>query len=51
VSPTIRQIEFLRLAEKRVLLIIVTSDGDVQNRILISERAYTADELQTAATI
>lgn len=49
VSPTIRQIEFLRLAEKRVLLIIVTSDGDVQNRILISDRAYTADELQTAA--
>jgi heat-inducible transcriptional repressor len=31
------------LAENRILLIIVTTDGDVQNRILLTERAYTAD--------
>lgn len=48
-SPTIRQIEFLRLADRRVLLIIVTSDGDVQNRILLTERTYNAGELVTAA--
>ena len=49
VSPSIRQIEFLRLAEKRILLIIVTSAGDVQNRILLVDRAYTPGELTQAA--
>ena len=49
VSPSIRQIEFLRLAEKRILLIIVTSNGDVQNRILLTERAYSPSELTQAA--
>jgi heat-inducible transcriptional repressor len=49
VSPSIRQIEFLRLAEKRILLIIVTSKGDVQNRILLTERAYSPSELTQAA--
>src|SRR6185503_2469836 len=29
-----RHLEFLRLSDRRVLLIIVTSEGDVQNRIL-----------------
>jgi heat-inducible transcriptional repressor len=49
VAPSIRQIEFLRLAEKRILLILVTSDGDVQNRILLTERAYSPSELTQAA--
>ena len=44
-----RQIEFIRLSEKRVLLIIVTPDGDVQNRILLTPRDYTAVELIEAA--
>ena len=48
-SSRIRQIEFLSLSEKRILLIIVTSDGDVQNRIVTTERTYTAAELVTAA--
>jgi heat-inducible transcriptional repressor len=46
---TFRQIEFLRLAEKRVLLIVVTPEGDVQNRILFTEREYTPSELVSAA--
>ena len=46
---TFRQIEFLRLSEKRVLLIVVTPDGDVQNRILFTERDYRPAELVTAA--
>lgn len=48
-SLKIRQIEFLSLSEKRILLIIVTQDGDVQNRILFTQRVYTASELTTAA--
>jgi heat-inducible transcriptional repressor len=39
------QIEFVRLAEKRLLLILVTADGDVQNRILLTDRDYNASEL------
>ena len=49
VSPSIRQLEFLRLAEKRILLIIVSSNGDVQNRILLTERSYSPAELVQAA--
>src|SRR5688572_18335937 len=44
-----RQIEFLRLSEKRVLLIVVTPQGDVQNRILVTERDFSASELIEAA--
>ncbi len=50
-APKIRQIEFLSLSEKRILLIIVTADGDVQNRILLTERAHTPSELVTAANM
>ena len=32
-ASRIRQVEFLNLTEKRILLIIVTTDGDVQNRV------------------
>ncbi len=44
-----RQVEFLRLSEGRVLLIIVTPDGGVQNRILATNRDYSRDELVEAA--
>ncbi len=44
-----RQIEFLRLSEGRVLLIIVTPDGGVQNSILATHRDYSRDELSEAA--
>jgi heat-inducible transcriptional repressor len=46
---TFRQIEFLKLAEKRVLLIVVTPEGDVQNRILATDREYSPAELVAAA--
>ena len=46
----IRQFEFISLAENRILLIIVTTAGDVQNRILLTRRAYTPSELNAAAT-
>jgi heat-inducible transcriptional repressor len=48
-AVTFRQIEFLRLSEKRVLLIVVTPEGDVQNRILFTDREYSASELIEAA--
>jgi heat-inducible transcriptional repressor len=44
-----RQIEFLKLSEKRVLLIVVTPEGDVQNRILVTVRDYSPSELIEAA--
>jgi len=48
-SPAFRHIEFLSLSEKRVLLILVAPDGDVQNRILFTEKAFTPSELTTVA--
>ena len=47
-ASRIRQIEFLSLSEKRILLIIVTTDGDVQNRIVSSDKAYSPSELVSA---
>jgi heat-inducible transcriptional repressor len=48
-SGTFRHIEFLSLSEKRILLIIVAPDGDVQNRIIFPDRAYRPSELIEAA--
>lgn len=42
-------IEFMRLSEKRILLILVSPDGDVQNRILLTERDYSTAQLSDAA--
>jgi heat-inducible transcriptional repressor len=47
-APKIRHIEFLALSERRILLILVTAEGDVQNRILLTERNYTPAELVAA---
>nr|WP_306815265.1 heat-inducible transcriptional repressor HrcA [Limnobacter parvus] len=44
-----RHVEFLSLSDRKVLLIIVTPDGDVQNRILIVEKPYAQSELTMAA--
>jgi heat-inducible transcriptional repressor len=43
-----RHLEFLRLSERRVLLILVTAEGDVQNRILHTDRSYTSSQLTEA---
>jgi heat-inducible transcriptional repressor len=47
-DTSFRHLEFLRLAERRVLLILVTAEGDVQNRILHTDRAYTSSQLTEA---
>ena len=43
-----KHLEFLALSEKRILVIIVTSDNNVQNRIILSEKPFTASELTQA---
>ncbi|MGL1832677.1 heat-inducible transcriptional repressor HrcA [Rhodocyclaceae bacterium SMB388] len=48
-SVRIRQIEFISLSDTRILLIIVTTTGDVQNRILMARRKYSPSELTEAA--
>jgi heat-inducible transcriptional repressor len=47
-AVSFRHIEFLRLSERRILLIVVTPEGDVQNRILFTDRDYTQSELVEA---
>jgi heat-inducible transcriptional repressor len=42
-------IEFLRLGERRVLVILVAPDGDVQNRVIFTQRDHTQAELVEAA--
>lgn len=44
-----RQLEFIPLSDKRILLIIVTTDGNVQNRIIVTDRNYSPSELTQAA--
>ncbi|GAB3380012.1 heat-inducible transcriptional repressor HrcA [Massilia agri] len=44
-----QQIEFLRLSEKRILLVIVDPRGDVQNRLLLTEVDYTPAQLIQSA--
>lgn len=50
-AASFRHVEFVRLSDKRVLLIIVTPEGDVQNRILMTERSYTHSQLVEAANV
>ncbi|QNP48038.1 heat-inducible transcriptional repressor HrcA [Diaphorobacter aerolatus] len=44
-----RHIEFLRLSEKRLLVIIVSPDGDVQNRVIFTQADYSQSQLVEAA--
>jgi len=48
-GAVLRHIEFFGLTEKRVLLIIVASDGEVQNRVLVTDRSYSPGQLVEAA--
>ncbi len=50
-ASSFRHIEFLRLSDRRVLLIIVTPEGDVQNRILTTDHAYSQSQLVEAGNI
>ncbi len=48
-SSVFKHIEFLRLSEKRFLVIIISPDGDVQNRVIFTEADYTQSQLVEAA--
>ncbi|MBS0452167.1 MAG: heat-inducible transcriptional repressor HrcA [Proteobacteria bacterium] len=48
-ASTFRHIEFLRLSEKRLLVIIVSPDGDVQNRVIFPEVDFSQSELVEAS--
>lgn len=47
-ASVFRHIEFLRLSERRVLLIVVSPEGDVHNRIIQTDKDYTPSELTEA---
>lgn len=48
-NPAFRQIEFLQLSDKRLLLIIVTQEGEVENRIMLTAQPYTQSQLTESA--
>jgi heat-inducible transcriptional repressor len=50
-ASTFRQVEFLRLSERRILMIVVSPEGDVHNRILLVDHAYTQSQLVEAANV
>ncbi|MEJ7685542.1 MAG: heat-inducible transcriptional repressor HrcA [Variovorax sp.] len=48
-ATAFRQIEFLRLSDRRLLVIIVSPDGDVQNRVIFPEADYSQSQLVEAS--
>jgi heat-inducible transcriptional repressor len=44
-----RQIEYLPLSGRRVLAVLITDDGRVQNRVVLTDRDYSPSELVEAA--
>jgi heat-inducible transcriptional repressor len=48
-SSVFRHIEFLRLSDRRYLVIIVSPEGDVQNRVVFTEVDYNQQQLVEAA--
>lgn len=44
-----QQVEFLRLSEKRILLVVVAPNGEVHNRLLLTDVDYNASQLIQAA--
>lgn len=47
-SITFKHLEFLPLSEKRILVIIVSADGLVQNRIIMADKVYSSSDLSYA---
>jgi heat-inducible transcriptional repressor len=47
-ASVFHHIEFLRLGEKRLLVILVSPEGDVQNRVIFTARDYAPSELVEA---
>ncbi|MFW9617569.1 heat-inducible transcriptional repressor HrcA [Aquabacterium sp.] len=50
-ASVFRHIEFLRLGDKRVLVILVSPDGDVQNRVIFTPQDFTQSQLIEASNL
>src|SRR3990167_2355850 len=50
-ASVFRHIEFLRLGDKRVLVILVSPDGDVQNRVIFTAEDFSQSQLVEATNI
>jgi heat-inducible transcriptional repressor len=48
-ASVFHHIEFMRLSERRILVILVAPDGDVQNRVIFTTQDYTPAQLQEAS--
>jgi heat-inducible transcriptional repressor len=48
-ASVFRHIEFLSLSDRRVLVIIVSPDGEVQNRIIHTQASFTQSQLLEAS--
>ena len=48
-ASVFHHIEFMRLSERRVLVIMVAPDGDVQNRVIFTAHDYTSAQLLEAS--
>ena len=48
-ASVFHHIEFMRLSERRVLVILVAPDGDVQNRVIFTAQDYTSAQLLEAS--
>ncbi len=46
---TFKHLEFMPLSEKRILVIIVTADGNVQNRVIAPDTPFKSSELTEAS--
>lgn len=48
-ASVFHHIEFMRLSERRVLVILVAPDGDVQNRVIVTAHDHTQGQLVEAS--
>ena len=48
-ASVFHHIEFMRLSDRRVLVILVAPDGDVQNRVIFTAQDYTSAQLLEAS--
>ncbi len=48
-ASVVHHIEFMRLSERRILVILVAPDGDVQNRVIFTAHDYTSSQLLEAS--
>ena len=48
-NAELKQIDFLKLSENKILAILINKNNDVENKIINLDRAYSSSELQEAS--